>query len=145
MVETTLSRILIQNLSFLKMFLRVNLFVIISLYRVFLLRFGSEGMFQFLFHQQICLIHHFFFSMVAPNQRSSISIPSLLMSAKMVSLSTKNGCFFIKIKGSRRSSGTNLVLMRYLFWYKGSKSFLNVLMYPQVLLCCPSLEVPDCK
>ena len=92
------------------MFLRVNLFVIISLYRVFLLRFGSEGMFQFLFHQQICLIHFFLNGGAKPTILHLN--PSLLMSAKMVSLLTKMVVSMQKIKGPRQFSGTNLVVMR---------------------------------
>ena len=144
MVETTLSRILIQNLSFLKLFLRVNLFVIISLYRVFLLRFGSEGMFQFLFHQQICLIHHFF-SMVAPNQRSSIYNPFLIDVGQNGEFINQKWMFLYQNQRLQKIQwyqfGTNAVVATNKVSLKAFRAFKRA----YVLLCCPSLEVPDCK
>ena len=92
------SRILTQNLSF-KMFLRVNLFVIISLYRVFLLRFGSEGMFQFLFHQQICLIH--FFSQWWRQTNDPPFKPFLIDVGQNGEFINQNGCFYAKNQRSQ--------------------------------------------
>ena len=77
-----------------KMFLRVNLFVIISLYRVFLLRFGSEGMFQFLFHQQICLIH--FFSQWWRQTNDPPFKPFLIDVGQNGEFINQNGCFYAK-------------------------------------------------